>query len=160
MAKSRKEQLEELLSEMPDDPFLRYGLAMEYVSAGQDEEAVLKFRDLMQRAPEYVPGYLLAGQALARLGRTTDAKSVWGQGVTLARQQGDRHITECLPRARPGRHGFPHPTDSFHYSGRIFFRGLVEMMRDSTFRAPMWKCSPAAPRFRGMRRSGRKRSDR
>src|SRR5271156_3698584 len=33
-AKSRKQQIEEMLVEDPDDPFLRYGLAMEYASEG------------------------------------------------------------------------------------------------------------------------------
>ncbi|MGH7224888.1 MAG: hypothetical protein ACRELF_16820, partial [Gemmataceae bacterium] len=62
-AKSRKEQLEEMLAEEPNDPFLHYGLAMEYVSAGEDRTAVERFQKLLAVAADYVPGYLQAGQA-------------------------------------------------------------------------------------------------
>ena len=45
--KSRKQQLEEMLAEDPNDPFLRYGLAMEHAGAGAHEEAAngLRGRD-------------------------------------------------------------------------------------------------------------------
>jgi Flp pilus assembly protein TadD len=89
--RSRKEQLEDLLAEHPDDPFLRYGLAMEHVSAGHDGEAVRCFRDLRAITPEYVPAYLQEGQALVRLGRHAEARSVFAAGVRIAEEQGDSH---------------------------------------------------------------------
>ena len=67
---SRKAQLEAMLAEDPTDSFLRYGLAMEYVSEGNDAEAVQRFRDMFSATPDYVPAYLQAGQALIRLGLT------------------------------------------------------------------------------------------
>ena len=69
MAKTRRQQLQEMLAEEPNDPFLRYGLAMEFISEGNDQEAVRCFDDLFTIAPEYVPGYLQAGQAFVRLER-------------------------------------------------------------------------------------------
>ena len=48
-ATSRKEQIEHMLAADPNDSFLRYGLAMEYASAGQDEEAVGCLRELLAR---------------------------------------------------------------------------------------------------------------
>jgi Flp pilus assembly protein TadD len=92
--KSRREQLEELLAEMPDDPFVHYGLAMEHVSAGQDSEALRRFQDLITRIPDYVPAYLQAGQTLLRLGRTDEARNLWRTGSQIARQQGDRHAAD------------------------------------------------------------------
>lgn len=68
-AKTRKQQLEDLLADDPNDPFLRYGLAMEYLSEGDDEGAVQRFQELIAVAPEYVPAYLQIGQAFLRLGR-------------------------------------------------------------------------------------------
>lgn len=94
MSKSRKEQLEELLAEMPDDPFVRYGLAMEYVSGGQDEEAVKRFRELIQRSADYIPAYMQGGQALVRLGRAAEARELWTKGSAAARQQGDAHAAD------------------------------------------------------------------
>jgi Flp pilus assembly protein TadD len=92
--KSRKQQLEEMLAEDPTDPFLRYGLAMEHVSAGQDEEAVRCFEELIRTSPDYVPGYMQAGRALARLNRLEAARAVFESGIAAARKQGDLHAAE------------------------------------------------------------------
>jgi predicted Zn-dependent protease len=91
---TRKEQLEAMLQDEPNDPFLHYGLAMEFVSENQDEEAVTRFRRLFTVAPEYVPAYLQAGQALLRLNRVVEAHEILNQGVAVARQQGDAHAAE------------------------------------------------------------------
>lgn len=92
--KSRKQQIEEMLADDPHDPFLRYGLAMEHVSAGQDEEAVRCFEQLLQTTPDYVPGYMQAGRTLARLNRVEDARAVFEAGIAAARQKGDLHAAE------------------------------------------------------------------
>jgi predicted Zn-dependent protease len=91
VAKTRREQIEEMLATEPKDPFLRYGLAMEYVSAKDDEGALQRFRELFAVAPTYVPGYLQAGQALVRLGRVKEAAALFRDGITVARQAGDMH---------------------------------------------------------------------
>jgi Flp pilus assembly protein TadD len=93
-AKTRKEQLEELLAEDPADPFLRYGLAMEHVSAGNDDEAVRCFRQLFLATPDYVPGYMQCGQALVRLGRIDEAREIYRTGITTAQTKGDQHASE------------------------------------------------------------------
>jgi Flp pilus assembly protein TadD len=92
--KSRKQQIEEMLAEDPHDPFLRYGLAMEHLSAGQDEEAVRCFRQLLETSPDYVPAYMQAGRTLARLNRLEEARTVFQAGIVAARQQGDQHAAE------------------------------------------------------------------
>jgi Tfp pilus assembly protein PilF len=92
--KSRKQMLEEMLAEDGSDPFLHYGLAMEYVAAGDDAGAVQRFEQLFVEAPEYVPAYLQAGQALVRLKRTDDARAVFEQGIATARRGGDAHAAE------------------------------------------------------------------
>jgi Tfp pilus assembly protein PilF len=91
MAKSRREQIEEMLAAEPDDPELRYFLAMEYVSASQNEEAARHFAELVQVCPEYVPAYLQAGQLLTRLGREDDARSMFRRGIDMAERKGDTH---------------------------------------------------------------------
>ena len=91
MAKTRREQIEEMLATDPNDSFLRYGLAMEYVSARDDEGALQRFGELFAVAPTYVPGYLQAGQALVRLGRTNEAAAMFRDGIAVARQRGDLH---------------------------------------------------------------------
>jgi thioredoxin-like negative regulator of GroEL len=93
-AKTRKQQLEEMLAEDPKDPFLRYGLAMEHAGEGDDEGAARCFQELMTAAPDYVPAYLQAGQVLIRLGRTDQARNVLQRGVVAARRQGEQHAAE------------------------------------------------------------------
>lgn len=89
--RTRKEQLQELLAEDPNDPFLRYGLAMEHVSAGNDAQAVQCFQDLRAVTPDYVPAYLQEGQALIRLGRTAEARAILSAGILVAQSQRDLH---------------------------------------------------------------------
>ncbi len=92
--KSRKEQIEEMLAEDPNDPFLRYGLAMEHVSAGQDTEALRCFEELIRVAPDYVPAYMQAGRALVRLNREEEARTIYRTGIATARQMGDPHAAD------------------------------------------------------------------
>jgi tetratricopeptide (TPR) repeat protein len=87
--RSRKEQIEAMLAEDPNDPFLRYGLAMEHASAGDLEAAVRCFRELIERTPNYAPAYLQAGQALTRLDREAEARAMYRAGIAAARQNGD-----------------------------------------------------------------------
>ena len=91
MAKTpRMERIEAMLADDPDDSFLRYGLAMEHSSAGDDESAVAVLRDLIARAAAspYVPAYLQAGQALLRLGREPEAAAVLRDGIAAATRVG------------------------------------------------------------------------
>lgn len=97
---TRKQRLEEMLAEAPDDIELRYMLAMEHVSAGDDEGAVRHFAEVMRRDPDYPPAYHQAGRALLRLGRIEEAKAVLQKGIAAARKQGNEHaageMTELL----------------------------------------------------------------
>jgi predicted Zn-dependent protease len=92
--KSRKQQIQDMLADEPNDPFLRYGLAMEYVSEGNDPEAWRTLQDLLAVSADYVPAYLQAGQVLTRLGRATEARDVLSRGVAVARAQGEQHAAE------------------------------------------------------------------
>jgi hypothetical protein len=87
------EQIEAMLAEDPDDAFLRYGLAMEHASAGDDASCVEVLRDLITRtgASPYIPAFLQAGQALVRLDRIPEACDVLRKGVDAARRAGDTH---------------------------------------------------------------------
>ena len=90
-AKSRKEQILEMLKDEPNDSFLLYGLAMEHQSAGEEEQALKVFGDLMASNPDYPPGYLQAGQLLARMGKDAEARNVYEKGILAAKKVGDAH---------------------------------------------------------------------
>jgi cytochrome c-type biogenesis protein CcmH/NrfG len=91
---TRLQQIQQMLAEEPNDPQLRYMLAMEYVSQGDDRQAVKSFRDLLSSVPDYVPAYMQAGRALVRLGQDDEARSVFQQGIATAERQQDLHARD------------------------------------------------------------------
>ena len=86
----RMDQIEALLADDPADPFLRYGLAMEYASAGDDPAAADHLLRLTDDTA-YVPAFLMAGQILNRLYRVDEAMAVLRRGIAAAREQGNAH---------------------------------------------------------------------
>jgi tetratricopeptide (TPR) repeat protein len=88
---TRRQRLEQMLKENPDDPFLLYGLAMDQQSAGEDEAAVAGFDRVHAVDPSYVAAYFQKAQILARLSRTDDARDTLRAGIAAARATGDDH---------------------------------------------------------------------
>jgi predicted Zn-dependent protease len=68
----RLQQIRAMLADDPNDPFLLYGMGMEYVSLGDDDAAIATFERLAREQPGYVPTYLMLGQALHRQARRGD----------------------------------------------------------------------------------------
>jgi hypothetical protein len=91
---SRRELLERLLADDPRDPFLRYGLAMEWGREGNDSKLVEGLLELAKDSPEYIPGYFHGAQGLLRLGRTEEAKQLLERGIAQALRAGDQHAAE------------------------------------------------------------------
>jgi len=88
---TRKQQIEAMLADEPNDPELRYMLAMEYVSEGDDAGAVRCFRELIAAVPAYPPAYHQGGRALQRLNRIEEAREILKQGIPIALGKGDQH---------------------------------------------------------------------
>ncbi len=88
---SRREQLEALLADSPEDTFLRYALAMEFASEGDHEKSLELHQELINGEPPYVPSFFMSGQQLAILDRPESAREVLTRGIAEARQQGDNH---------------------------------------------------------------------
>jgi len=91
MPPSRRERIEAMLADEPGDSFLRYSLAMELDKEGQHDASLALLDGLARDATPYVPAFFMAGQQLARIGRTNDARSVLRTGIEAARAQGDAH---------------------------------------------------------------------
>jgi len=88
---SRKERIEQMLAESPDDVFLRYSLAMELEKEGRHEESLVRLGELTRDAKPYVPAFFMAAQQLVRLERVDQARTFLRDGIDQARQQGDLH---------------------------------------------------------------------
>jgi len=83
--------LSEIVAANPADSFARYGLAMEYSKAGQIEQALAEFKTLIEKNPDYTPGYFMAAQALANASRVDEAKRWLVDGISSARRTGNNH---------------------------------------------------------------------
>lgn len=71
------------------DPFVLYGLALEYDKRGRSDEALSTFERLRALDPSYVPQYLMCGNLLAKLRRDDDARGWYRAGIEAARAKGD-----------------------------------------------------------------------
>ena len=92
----RLRQIQAWLAETPDDPELRYSLAMEYRSLGDDERTAAELRSLIADQPQYVASYLMLAQTLVKLVRDDEAKNVLRRGVQAAKQAGNEHAMSEL----------------------------------------------------------------
>jgi predicted Zn-dependent protease len=95
----RLEFLLKMTSSGNEDPFVWYGLAMEYRSLERQPEALATFEALRGRTPGYVPMYLMCGQMLESMGRAVDARAWLTSGIEAARAKGDTHALSELEGA-------------------------------------------------------------
>jgi tetratricopeptide (TPR) repeat protein len=83
--------LNEILTQNPNDAFARYGLALEYSKQGDLDRALAEFSILLEKNPDYTPGYFMSAQTLARAERIDDAKKMLQDGIASARRTGNLH---------------------------------------------------------------------
>ncbi len=88
---ARREKLEAMLASDPSDQMLRYMLALELDKEDADDRSLELFNGLMSDSTPHVPSFLMAGQLLARLGRTDEARSTYEAGIAQAKIQGNDH---------------------------------------------------------------------
>ena len=87
------------IARAPGDPFPRYGLAMEYRTRGDLAAAWTAFSELLDRFPDYLPTYLMAGGTLSALGRRNEATDVYRRGIEVATRKDDPHARGELEAA-------------------------------------------------------------
>ncbi|MDB4676747.1 hypothetical protein OAF09_00810 [bacterium] len=88
---SRREKIEAMLAEDPDDTFLRYSLAMEHRSEGNNTQSLEILDALISEAPPCIPAFFMAGQQFVDLDRIDDARDYLRRGIDEARNQNDAH---------------------------------------------------------------------
>jgi thioredoxin-like negative regulator of GroEL len=90
----RREQLEALLAEDPQDVFLNYALAMQLIGVGDSSGGMARLERVMELDPNYVPAYFQCAQAQALLGNTSRSLELLRKGIDRARAAGDQHAVE------------------------------------------------------------------
>ncbi len=87
--KSRIQEIIEMINNDPDDPFLHYALALEYMKGDQIDEAGKKLSHLLSAFADYLPVYYQAAHFYYYHGDTEKAKETFEQGIRLAEKQSE-----------------------------------------------------------------------
>lgn len=96
MKTDRLQALLQFVKQNPDDAFVRYGLAQEYVNQGHLQNAAEEFTRLVESNPSYQAAYYHGGQTYLKMGRKQEAHEWFKKGITLAGRTGDVHARDEL----------------------------------------------------------------
>ena len=91
--------IKKIIAVQPNEPFPRYGLAMELKRLGRLDEAHEAFEEMERRFPDYTAQYLMHTNLLVELKRKEEARAVGERGVEAARRKGDAHALGELQSA-------------------------------------------------------------
>jgi predicted Zn-dependent protease len=86
---SRIPQIEEMLTTQPDDPFLRYALALEYIKIGKTDQSKVLLIELTTSNPDYLASYYQLGKLEENQGETEEAIFHYQEGKKRALSHGD-----------------------------------------------------------------------
>ncbi|TND10459.1 MAG: hypothetical protein FD123_101 [Bacteroidetes bacterium] len=87
---TRLEQVQEMLKQEPNDPFLNYALALEYAKLGDKTKAISIIEDLLSAKPGYLGAYYQLGQLYEQTEQAEKAVGVYKKGAALAQEQGNK----------------------------------------------------------------------
>ena len=96
---NRLDTLKTMAEQDPRNTFVLYGLAMEYINAGELPQAVEEFNRVLKVNPDYGAAYFHAGQTLEKLERTEDAAAMYRRGIEATIRSGDSHTRSELQAA-------------------------------------------------------------
>lgn len=98
MNTARIAKLQEFLAQDPHDPFLLYGLAIEY--RGHDHAQAMQYFDrLLAEHPDYTGTYYHAAALCLEMGQRERAAELYAKGLQVCAAQGDRHALRELQQA-------------------------------------------------------------
>ncbi len=85
----RLESLNKMLEANPEDLFLHYALAMEYMSANEDMLAMEKLEWVKSASPAYLAVYYQLAKLYEKLEEPEKAIEIYEQGIEVAREQNE-----------------------------------------------------------------------
>lgn len=94
MSEGRLAALERMIGNRPDDSRLRFGLALEYLSAGRTEDGVRELRRYLEVTDDEGNGWGRLGSALRDLGRDGEALEAYEKGIEVAMRHGHPTMAE------------------------------------------------------------------
>jgi Tfp pilus assembly protein PilF len=92
-------KLKEFMAANPKDNFVQHALALEYVKAGDDEEARKLFEQILINDESYIGSYYHLAKLLERKGLKEEAIRWYEKGMLKAKENGDQHAFNELQSA-------------------------------------------------------------
>jgi predicted Zn-dependent protease len=99
MRDERISKLKEFLKSSPDDEFLNFALAQEYIGMEDDDSASELLKKLRRISPDYVATYYHLGKLLIRQGQNDEAEKIFNEGIEVGRKIKDNHSVSELQSA-------------------------------------------------------------
>ncbi|MFY0643239.1 MAG: hypothetical protein JXR19_02115 [Bacteroidia bacterium] len=96
---SRIEQIKEFLKKTPEDAFLNYALAMEYVSLGEEQKVQQILEKLLKDDPKYFATYYHLAKLYERQEDKPQAIATYEAGINMCKQLGEQHALRELQTA-------------------------------------------------------------
>lgn len=78
-----------MLKKDPDDSFLNYALAMEYLAKDETDNARKQLEELMERDSNYLGTYYQLGKLYEQKAENEKAIDTYKRGIEIAKQQGN-----------------------------------------------------------------------
>ena len=91
MEMNRLEKLLEFIQNEPNDEFLKYALATEYLRLNNTEKALSYYEDLVNNHPSYTGTYYHLGKLYEALNRKQDAINIYEKGMKITKEKRDNH---------------------------------------------------------------------
>jgi tetratricopeptide (TPR) repeat protein len=88
---SRLDKLQEFIKNEPNDEFLKYALATEYLRLNQTGKALEYYEDLVNNHPGYTGTYYHLGKLYEALDRKEDAIKTYEKGMAITKEKRDNH---------------------------------------------------------------------
>jgi tetratricopeptide (TPR) repeat protein len=90
----RLSHLRNLLENDPHDAFCMYGIAMEHVNAGRNQEAIAWFDRTIETDPAYSYAWLHKARCQNNSGDQESAAQTLRDGISQAQSLGDQHAAD------------------------------------------------------------------
>ncbi len=113
MEQSRLEKLLEFIKNEPDDEFLQYALATEYLRLKEHEKALEYYENLVTNHPEYFGTYYHLGKLYELLNRKDEAIATYEQGMQVTRTSRNNHAFNELQGALTMANGLEEDDDDY-----------------------------------------------
>jgi tetratricopeptide (TPR) repeat protein len=88
---NRLDKLLEFIKNEPNDEFLKYALATEYLRLNQVDKALEYYEDLVNNHPQYSGTYYHLGKLYEALNRKDDAVKTYEKGMEITKAKRDNH---------------------------------------------------------------------